>query len=296
MATTTAARVSNENANCAVSCEGLTFLVRHHKEGEFVCKNDPGFDGLTAFDGYNCPTARPFVCLTCNGVVCTANANTWPRGACCDASKCPESPVIREPPPPSPSPLSPPPLPTTPVRALSPPPFPTPVALPPTPIDPLPPPPPGPASLDPLVCNNLCPDIVLWELASQHASTFRVGCPDTVCRRLPIPDDCHSVCPNITTWKLACAQSFCLGCPECMGDVPPPPPPAYCAAPRGICNKRGDFCCPATCGVCGGKDCSLRPGGRKMCCEEGIKMMGWICGTRDANQCMIPDGGKCLNI
>jgi len=40
----------------------------------------------------------------------------------------------------------------------------------------------------------------------------------------------------------------------------------------GIMDTSGTFCCPSTCGTCGGTGCNLRPGGASNCCTSQIKV------------------------
>merc|ERR1712136_596189 len=52
---------------------------------------------------------------------------------------------------------------------------------------------------------------------------------------------------------------------------------------NGIGTNNGKVCCARSCGTCGGKGCSKRPGGKKNCCTKWIKKN---CGTapcRNAN-------------
>lgn len=44
--------------------------------------------------------------------------------------------------------------------------------------------------------------------------------------------------------------------------------PSICAGP---------YCCPASCGKCGGRGCSNRPGGREKCCSNTIKRSNRFC-------------------
>ena len=45
---------------------------------------------------------------------------------------------------------------------------------------------------------------------------------------------------------------------------------------NGIGTNNGKVCCARSCGTCGGKGCSKRPGGKKNCCTKWIKKN---CGT-----------------
>merc|ERR1719167_1335735 len=45
---------------------------------------------------------------------------------------------------------------------------------------------------------------------------------------------------------------------------------------NGIGTNNGKVCCAKSCGTCGGKGCSKRPGGKKNCCTKWIKKN---CGT-----------------
>jgi len=40
----------------------------------------------------------------------------------------------------------------------------------------------------------------------------------------------------------------------------------------GIVDSRGIFCCPSTCGECGGLGCDMRPGGGSQCCGSSMKV------------------------
>ena len=66
-------------------------------------------------------------------------------------------------------------------------------------------------------------------------------------------------------------------------------PTTSCCA-DGIAN--GDVCCPSSCGVCGGTDCSSHTGGAD-CCTGPIKESGPSCVNETDVACVIPSDGTC---
>merc|ERR1712060_633317 len=67
-----------------------------------------------------------------------------------------------------------------------------------------------------------------------------------------------------------------LGIPTCLG---------YNGI-FGIYNGRAT-CCKASCGVCGGRGCSGRPGGAAGCCKMNIQKNGRICGDNVKAPCSL---------
>merc|ERR1712212_330018 len=59
-----------------------------------------------------------------------------------------------------------------------------------------------------------------------------------------------------------------------------------CNTYNGVGTKNGKVCCAKSCGTCGGKGCSKRPGGKKNCCARWIKKN---CGTAP---CKNQNGGS----
>eukprot|EP00903_Cladosiphon_okamuranus_P016927 g15603.t1 len=57
----------------------------------------------------------------------------------------------------------------------------------------------------------------------------------------------------------------------------------------GILSTLGQYCCPATCGRCGGVGCSQLPGGEDNCCTSKIKERGDMCAVTGAAPCRIPE-------
>ncbi|KAG5188868.1 hypothetical protein JKP88DRAFT_253208 [Tribonema minus] len=52
-----------------------------------------------------------------------------------------------------------------------------------------------------------------------------------------------------------------------------------CAAGSGISSADGHVCCPVSCGICGGQDCSVRfPGSAEVCCTTSIARADNTCG------------------
>ena len=58
-----------------------------------------------------------------------------------------------------------------------------------------------------------------------------------------------------------------------------------CAA--GVRQPSTNYCCAASCGVCGGDTCNKRPGGRPLCCPQGILKRGRICSSPLDTGCLI---------
>lgn len=64
-----------------------------------------------------------------------------------------------------------------------------------------------------------------------------------------------------------------------------------------VCTSPTDgrvFCCPISCGKCGGPGCASRPGGVK-CCVGFIKRENRVCG-RVSPPCFIPVSGSCESL
>ena len=59
-------------------------------------------------------------------------------------------------------------------------------------------------------------------------------------------------------------------------------------APYGGINS-GNVCCAASCGACGGKGCSKRPGGTSACCTKKIPIQQ-VCGLGQKAPCHLKDG------
>jgi len=58
---------------------------------------------------------------------------------------------------------------------------------------------------------------------------------------------------------------------------------------QGIKNK-GKVCCAKSCGKCGGRKCSERPGGADACCDRKIRRAGKRCRRPDQVNCIIRKG------
>jgi hypothetical protein len=66
----------------------------------------------------------------------------------------------------------------------------------------------------------------------------------------------------------------------------------YWLQPGALCSvggslRAGDVCCPASCGACGGRGCSGRPGGRTKCCVPAIQKSGRACTSPEDTACVI---------
>jgi len=59
---------------------------------------------------------------------------------------------------------------------------------------------------------------------------------------------------------------------------------AWCQ--NGILNWKGDTCCAAECGKCGGKGCGKRPGGKPNCCRGKITA---TCSSQEEVACRLPE-------
>ena len=60
-----------------------------------------------------------------------------------------------------------------------------------------------------------------------------------------------------------------------------------CTIYEGI--QRGNVCCAKSCGTCGGKDCSIRPGGYSKCCTSQIPL-NQVCGPQQNAPCHLQNG------
>merc|ERR1719242_2689853 len=57
---------------------------------------------------------------------------------------------------------------------------------------------------------------------------------------------------------------------------------------NGVLPLNGEYCCPESCGTCGGPGCSQRPGGAKACCLGHIEASGNSCDDGPA-PCIVSD-------
>ena len=55
----------------------------------------------------------------------------------------------------------------------------------------------------------------------------------------------------------------------------------------GITNSDGSVCCAKSCGVCGGCDCALNPGGADLCCPGTIAAAGLPCMSAVDTGCLL---------
>lgn len=62
-------------------------------------------------------------------------------------------------------------------------------------------------------------------------------------------------------------------------------PDPTCA--HGVTDEVAEYCCAASCGVCGGEDCQHHPGGQADCCCGAIKTEGRNCSQTGA-PCVMP--------
>ena len=60
---------------------------------------------------------------------------------------------------------------------------------------------------------------------------------------------------------------------------------ADCSA--GVLHPSRRVCCNATCGLCGGRGCSSRPGGAPQCCMPAILRTGRVCESRADVACIL---------
>ena len=60
---------------------------------------------------------------------------------------------------------------------------------------------------------------------------------------------------------------------------------ADCSA--GVLHPSSRVCCNATCGLCGGRGCSSRPGGAPQCCMPAILRTGRVCESRADVACIL---------
>ena len=66
-----------------------------------------------------------------------------------------------------------------------------------------------------------------------------------------------------------------------------------CATYRGVLYAKGDVCCAASCGTCGGDGCGSKPGGGSNCCVGEIPLQQ-VCGPRQDAPCHLESKGKRL--
>ena len=57
----------------------------------------------------------------------------------------------------------------------------------------------------------------------------------------------------------------------------------------GVENPKGEACCAASCGTCGGSGCSQRPGGKSNCCVGHIPLQQ-VCGPGQNAPCRFNNG------
>jgi hypothetical protein len=100
--------------------------------------------------------------------------------------------------------------------------------------------------------------------------------------------NCGGSCPTGSCPEPVLSAVDDLGeCIEnCLGSADP-----YCD--RGIRN--GSACCSASCGACGGSNCSSRPGGADACCSGRINSTGFSC-TEGGPPCVVSDPACLLGI
>ena len=65
---------------------------------------------------------------------------------------------------------------------------------------------------------------------------------------------------------------------------------ADCSA--GVLHPSRQVCCNATCGLCGGRGCSSRPGGPRQCCMPPILRTGRVCESRADVACSLRDSSN----
>eukprot|EP00903_Cladosiphon_okamuranus_P007850 g7592.t2 len=98
---------------------------------------------------------------------------------------------------------------------------------------------------------------------------------------------------NITANGETCSVK---GAAPCImdGDVVVPPTPApvlepttgfSCSGDAGI--LKGDICCEASCGTCGGSGCSGRGNGQDSCCTKNIAANGETCSMKGTAPCIM---------
>lgn len=89
----------------------------------------------------------------------------------------------------------------------------------------------------------------------------------------PFPSDPFSI-PSLQPSPSSAPSQAMLPCtPSPIASISPTivtesQEPSICAGP---------YCCPASCGKCGGKGCNVRPGGRAACCTKVIKQSDRYC-------------------
>ena len=69
-----------------------------------------------------------------------------------------------------------------------------------------------------------------------------------------------------------------------------------CEQYGGVLNPKGNTCCAASCGKCGGSGCSQRPGGSTNCCASSIPSEV-VCGPDQNAPCTFignPKFGKLI--
>lgn len=93
--------------------------------------------------------------------------------------------------------------------------------------------------------------------------------------------------------NLAAADETC-GEPACVFRTNPLEAQARakaCESVGGISDPSGLACCPASCGTCGGTDCTSRPGGAESCCGDNIDEANDVCGNPPCLMSAFSDAG-----
>jgi hypothetical protein len=93
------------------------------------------------------------------------------------------------------------------------------------------------------------------------------------------PDDVKSITtlysdsPSRSNDSCTYSSSF-----RSFGPIGPSDPGCF----TGILSADGNYCCPISCGACGGGGCGSRPGGSLNCCTAGIDFIGATCSGSQA--------------
>uniref|UniRef100_A0A7R9YBV0 Uncharacterized protein n=1 Tax=Pinguiococcus pyrenoidosus TaxID=172671 RepID=A0A7R9YBV0_9STRA len=74
-----------------------------------------------------------------------------------------------------------------------------------------------------------------------------------------------------------------------LTDVPSAAPTPFELCAEGITNADESICCDAGCGVCGGCDCALNPGGEALCCPGFIFATGIECVISSDVACILDE-------
>eukprot|EP00752_Nemacystus_decipiens_P008422 g7528.t1 len=69
--------------------------------------------------------------------------------------------------------------------------------------------------------------------------------------------------------------------------APTPAAPTADFVCDGVLSLLGQYCCPSSCGECGGVGCSSRPGGSEACCTSKIAANGHLCKETGTAPCRI---------